>query len=262
MNRTVLIALFLFCGTLGARAQEIDKTAFKGYDTALVIYDMASGKTIDINPMRSAKRYAPCSTFKIYNTLIGLELNLLPGPNDPWYRWDGVHRAIDGWNKDLTLKEAFGVSAVPAFQALARQIGEQRMKHYIDAIHYGSQDISSGIDTFWLPRPGKSSILISAGEQAKLISDLLQNKLPFSPKNIQTLKDIMRSTTTDKGTLYGKTGTRMAEEGTGLLGWFVGFLESGGKTYTFACNITDGDDPSGKKARAIVESVLRSLNLF
>ena len=53
------------------------------------------------------------------------------------------------------------MSAVPAYQILAREIGEARMKEYIEKIGYGSQDISSGIDIFWLPRPDTTSIKIS-----------------------------------------------------------------------------------------------------
>jgi beta-lactamase class D len=89
---------------------------------------------------------------------------LIEGPDDPWYQWDGVHRDIDGWNQDLTLRKAFRVSAVPAFQILARQIGPERMQKYIDQMEYGSKDISAGVDIFWLPRPEKISIMISADE--------------------------------------------------------------------------------------------------
>ncbi len=245
-----------------SRAQEIPGSLLKGYNTALVVYDRSTGKTDRINPELSARRVAPCSTFKIYNTLIGLELGLLNGPDDPWYKWDGVHRDIEGWNKDLTLREAFRVSAVPAFQALARHIGEVRMKGYIEKIGYGSQDISAGIDTFWLPGANTKPIMISADEQVALLNKLLDGKLPFSEKNIAVLRDIMQVTKTEKGILYGKTGSEMNAEGKWSLGWFVGFLESRGNTYVFACNITGGENPFGKVAREIVEETFKAQGLL
>ncbi len=260
--RSILLSVGVLLGVSVSFAQDIERDLLQGYDAALVIHNRTTGETININSARSGQRLSPCSTFKIYNTLIGLELGLIKGPDEPCYRWDGVRRDIDGWNQDLTLRDAFRVSAVPAYQILARQIGEARMKEYIEKIGYGSQDISAGIDIFWLPRPDTTSIKISADEQVALLNKLLDNKLPFSPKNIAILRDIMQAEKTDKGTLYGKTGSGTGPDGKWNLGWFVGFFESGGTTYVFACNIIGGADPSGKVARTIVENVLRSKGLL
>ncbi len=258
--KKLIILLCLCLIPAFTNAQEIDKALLKDYNTALIIYNRYSGDVINIDPVLSARRLPPCSTFKIYNTLIGLELGLLKGSDDPWYKWDGVHRDIDGWNQDLTLREAFRASAVPAYQILARQIGLERMKKYIEDINYGTKDTSSGIDIFWLPQPGRVSIMISADEQVALLNKLFDGKLPFAEKNIALLKDIMEADKTEKGTLYGKTGSGTNSEG--QLGWYVGFLETKGTTYVFACNITGGKNPSGKAARAIVESVLKSKGLL
>jgi beta-lactamase class D len=256
----ILICFLLIAGHSFAR--QIDETFLHGYDAALVIYNRGSGEVINADLASGARRLSPCSTFKIYNTLIGLELGLIKGADDPWYEWDGVERFIDGWNQDLTLREAFKVSAVPAYQLLAREIGETRMKEYIEKIGYGSEDISAGIDVFWLPRPDVTSIKISAEEQADLLNKLLDGKLPFSAKNTAILRDIMLVEKTDKGVLYGKTGSGSGPDGEWNLGWFIGFLESGGVTYVFACNITGGKEPSGKTARSIVENIFRVKGLL
>jgi len=261
MKKFALIVGFLLMSAV-AFAQEIDRSLLQGYNAALVIYNRATGEMVNINPARANQRLAPCSTFKIYNTLIGLELGLIKDADEPWYKWDEVKRDIEGWNQDLTLREAFKVSAVPAYQILAREIGEARMKEYIEKIGYGSQDISSGIDIFWLPRPDTTSIKISADEQVALLNKLLDGQLPFSEKNIAILRDVMQAEKTDKGTLYGKTGSDMGPDGKWNLGWFIGFLEHNGTTYVFACNIIGGDNPSGKTARTIIESVFKSQNLL
>ncbi|NHQ60767.1 class D beta-lactamase [Chlorobium sp. BLA1] len=260
----LLLLLLLLFPALPAcsEAQEIDRKLFGEYDTALVIVNRSDGTVTDVNPALSARRISPCSTFKIYNTLIGLQLGLLRGADDPWYTWDGVHRDIDGWNRNLTLREAFRVSAVPSFQALASAIGHERMKRYIDRIGYGNREISSGIDSFWLPRPGRAGLLISASEQVALLNRLLDGRLPFSKKHLNTLRDIMLVAESPKGKLYGKTGSGRSAEGREELGWFVGFLESGGVEYAFACNITGGEHPSGKAARTIMERVFSAQNLL
>ena len=260
MNRlTLLLFLFLLL-PLHSRAQHIDKSLFMGYDTAFVLHNRSSDKTISVDTVRAAQRLAPCSTFKIYNTLIGLELGLLKRPDEPWYTWDGVHRNYDVWNRNLTLREAFRVSAVPAYQILARQIGVDSMRSYIEKISYGNEDISAGIDVFWLPDPGRVSIMISADEQVALLSKLLDGKLPFSEQNVAILRDVMQVAKTEKGVFYGKTGSGI--NAAGELGWFVGFVESRGEVYVFACNITGGENPSGAVAREIVERVLRAKGLL
>jgi beta-lactamase class D len=257
---TLFFGIILSVST--AFALDVDTSLLQGYDAALVIYNRTTGETVSIDPELSARRLSPCSTFKIYNTLIGLELGLIKGADAPWYQWDGVKRFIDGWNQDLTLREAFRVSPVPAYQILAREIGEAQMKEYIEKIGYGSQDISAGIDIFWLPRQDTTSIKISADEQADLLNKLLDGKLPFLAENIVILRDIMLVEKTDKGALYGKTGSGMDSDGNWNLGWFVGFLESGDTTYVFVCNVTGGESPSGVTAKKIVQDIFKSQGLL
>ena len=105
-------------------------------------------------------------------------------------------------------------------------------------------------------------MMISADEQVALLNDLFDGKLPFSQDNIATLKDIMRVAQTEKGTLYGKTGSGMNADGKWALGWFVGFLENDGGFYVFACNITGGEEPSGRAARSIVQDILTAQGLM
>ncbi|WP_169304718.1 class D beta-lactamase [Chloroherpeton thalassium] len=236
--------------------------ALDGRKGTLILMDCESGQINDFNPAASAEKLAPCSTFKIWNTLIGLQLGLISSPNEPFYKWDGEKRFIADWNKDLTLKEAFQVSCVPAFQALARKIGEKHMQTWLNKIHYGDGDISAGIDVFWLPRQGSKTILISPLEQVRLIHALLTNQLPFSEKAQSALKKIMLIRKTERGAFYGKTGSGFNQaRGAFNLGWFVGYVEVERKTYAFTCMI-QGENASGKVAREIVEDILKSKKLL
>ncbi|RJP90123.1 MAG: class D beta-lactamase [Desulfobacteraceae bacterium] len=236
-------------------------SAFAGRKGALVVIDCSSGAISNFHPDAAAEPLAPCSTFKIWNTLIGLELGVIASAAEPFYQWDGRTRAITAWNKDLMLKEAFQASCVPAFQNLARQIGPERMQHWIDKIGYGDRDISAGIDVFWLPAKGRKTVLISPMEQAQLMCKLVSGKLPFHEKSLAVIKEIMTTQKTDRGVLYGKTGSGADDRGTYILGWFAGYVESNGRTYAFACAV-QGEKIMGKDARAIVETVFEKQGLL
>ena len=260
--RYLLITLLLIPSLSNAQDQQQQEPMQFPDNVALVVFDRFIGDVNYVNQSQCERKFSPCSTFKIFNTLIGLELGLLPGPDDPWYTWDGITRGFEAWNKDLTLRQAFRVSCVPAFQGLARQIGAARMQNYINKIRYGTRDISSGIDFFWLPRSEENFLTISAIEQVELLTGLLDYKLPFSKNNIDVLTDIMRVYETDKATLYGKTGSSGTDvDETDRVGWFVGFLVTEETIYVFACNIT-GENPSGKAAREIVVQYFQSLDLL
>lgn len=258
--------LWMIAWAASVSAQEIipDRTVsdtLANHKGALVIIDCSSGVISDSRPETSSERFAPCSTFKIWNMLIGLEAGIITSGNEPFYHWDGITRSVADWNRDLTLKEAFRVSCVPAFQNLARQIGAERMQLWLDRLDYGDRDISAGIDVFWLPAKDRKPILISPMEQAQLMAQLATDRLPFSRKSLAELKDIMTVRKTDRGTLYGKTGSGTDDQGVFNLGWFVGYVESNQKTYAFACCM-QGENVMSKDARAIVETVFEKQELL
>lgn len=249
-----LSVLSLLAGSPESAEREI-RDALAGHVAAIVLIDCTSGKTTAFPNDKAGTRLAPCSTFKIFNTLIGLETGILNSPGQPFYKWDGVKRTVPAWNRDLTLEEAFRASCVPAFQALARRIGAESMQKWMKQIHYGDGDISGGIDVFWLPATGRKTILISPREQAELMHLLVTGRLPFHRKAIAALRKMMLLKTTDAGTLYGKTGSGTDDAGNFNLGWFVGFVESAGRTTTFAC-VVQGENVMSKQARELVESIL------
>ncbi len=235
--------------------------AFADLEGSIVIINCASGNAIRFNPQKASEKLPPCSTFKIWNTLIGFETGAISSPAEAFYRWDGETRSISSWNKDMTLKEAFAASCVPAFQALARKIGPEKMKAWIEKIGYGDRDISAGIDVFWLPAPGRKTILISAEQQAQLMRRLVSGEFAFSDKSCTALKEIMAAKRTDHGILYGKTGTGVCDAGERNVGWYVGYVESHGEKYAFAC-VVKGRHLMGKDARAIVEAVFEAQELL
>jgi beta-lactamase class D len=256
----------VFCGAIGIAMSAplplapIQK-AMKDRRGAFVIIDCASGEITDFDPKASAEKLPPCSTFKIWNALLGLEEGILSSPEQPFYQWDGVNRDIAAWNKDLNLRDAFQASCVPAFQNLADRLGADRMNRWLDTIGYGDKNTSAGLDVFWLPAPDRRTILISPREQAALLHKLVSGKLPIKTTSLQTLKHLMRVRETPAATLYGKTGSgTLSADGT-QLGWFVGFVESCERCFAFAAAV-QGTDAGGAETRSLVETILLDLNLL
>ncbi len=235
--------------------------AFGELDGALVLVDCSSDRVRIYRPDAANTCLPPCSTFKIVNSLIGIEEGFVTAPQQSFYQWDGIERSIPTWNRDLSFREAFQASCVPAFQNLARQIGSERMQGWIDKIGYGNRDISAGIDVFWLPSGGRQTILISPVEQARMIQRIIAGDVPFSSQTLAVLKDLMFIKNTEVGRLYGKTGSGTDANGTFVLGWFVGYVESKGNTYAFACT-AQGENVMSREARTIVESVLKEQGLL
>lgn len=231
------------------------RAAFGDRSGTFVMIDCDTGARGVFNPELAAEKLPPCSTFKIWNTLIGAETGLLTSPGQAFYRWDGVERFLPDWNKDLTLAEAFRASCVPAFQNLARDIGNERMRGWIDRLGYGDRDISAGLDVFWLPAQARKTILISPLEQAELLARLAEGKLPVQESTRALLRDVMKIRQSGGSVLFGKTGSGTRVHGRFNLGWFVGYTEGNGHTRAFACMLKGGT-ASGKDARALVELLL------
>jgi beta-lactamase class D len=259
-----LCALLLACATVAAEAAPAVEVRddlgkyFRGYAGTMVIYDQAGDRYIVYNEPQSGKRLSPCSTFKIYNSLIGLETGVLAAEDDnTLFKWDGTHRSIANWNRDHTLASATRDSAVWYFQELAARIGEKRMQEHLDGIGYGNRDISGGLTTFWL----RSSLRITAMEQVELLTRLYSGRLPFSPQNVAVVRKNITLATGEGTTFMGKTGSGF-EDGRWLLGWFVGCVEKPGGRYIFAVNIEAPDGANGGEARRITEAVLKDLDIL
>jgi beta-lactamase class D len=175
--------------------------------------------------------FLPASTFKIVNSLIALQTGVAASTNMV-IKWDGVQRSVDAWNKDLTMNEAFRVSAVPYYQEIARRIGKDTMQFWLDTLHYGSTKITSRIDTFWLD----NSLKITPDEQLGLVKRLYFGQLPFYSAYQDTVKKMMLFEDKPEYRLSYKTGWGVREN-SDQLGWMVGWIEENRHPYFFVLNI-------------------------
>jgi beta-lactamase class D len=201
----------------------------------------------------------PWSTFKIPNSLIALDSGLVRD-TEVTLTFDSKSFPIQKWwpeiwyKEPLSLRYAFKYSALPIYQTIAQKIGAESMSNYMKEFNYGNQDISSGIDSFWL----NESIKISAIEQVNFLQRYYKEQLPVSKAALSKLKSIMLVDSTDEYKLYAKTGAGGIEKDK-YLGWYVGFVENSRGVYYFALNI---DGPSFRKVGKIrIEAVMEQLKL-
>lgn len=178
--------------------------------------------------------YLPASTFKIVNSLIGLETGRISNERMV-IKWDGVTRDVADWNKDLTMEEAFKVSSVPYFQEVARRIGKDTMQHWLDSLgyasRYGRAKINK-IDSFWLD----NSVKTTPDEQMGLVKKLYFDQLPFQKRTSAIVKNVMVMEKNSNYVLAYKTGLGFRENGNAL-GWIIGWIEENKHPHFFALNI-------------------------
>ncbi|MBA2942548.1 class D beta-lactamase [Paenibacillus sp. CGMCC 1.16610] len=223
---------------------------FHGISGTIVIKNLKTDNMYTYNLPRSTQRFTPESSFKVPNALIGLEEHAVEDEYEV-KRWDGIVREFDIWNRDHTLASAMRNSAIWYYQAMARDIGPERMQSNLNRIGYGNQDISGGIDKFWL----NSSLTISAQEQVQFIENLVEETLPFHEQTMKTVKRIMIDNEQDAYTVHGKTGTRLSDMG---LGWYIGYVETDKASWVFATNV----DSSGTTAKTITLECLKQLHIL
>jgi beta-lactamase class D len=196
-----------------------------------VLLDARRGELVGSNRARALTRYTPASTFKIPNSLIGLSLGVVASVDTVLpYRSDAPPFS-PAWAKDMGLREAIAVSNVPIYQELARRIGLERMQVALNRLDYGNRAIGTQVDTFWLLGP----LAISAVEQTRFLDRLARQVLPMPLAAQRAVREI---TLVERGPgweIHAKTGWQNGP-GPGV-GWWVGWLEQGGRAYPFALNL-------------------------
>ena len=206
----------------------------------------------------------PASTFKIINLLIALETKTIRDENEI-VKWIGKTDTLKyGYRPeiyhDMSVKEAFEVSAGWVFVELAKKIGRENYKKYLKACNYGNLNLSENNDDFW----NFGKFAISPINQVEFIKNLYEEKLPFSKHNVEIAKRVMITEKTDNFTIRAKTGwTRDNNVNTG---WWVGAVETNDNTYFFAtCLLQDRKNNRadfGSCRKDITKKIFRDLEFI
>ncbi|MFN8252098.1 MAG: class D beta-lactamase [Ferruginibacter sp.] len=218
----------------------------------------SSGEITVYNMKYDTMRFLPASTFKIVNSLIGLQTGVIT--NDTMMiKWDGKQRPVEEWNRDMGMTEAFKVSCVPYYQEVARRVGKDSMQQWLNRLGYGNKKIGGAVDTFWLD----NSLKISPDEQLGLLKKLYFDMLPFRKSAHEIVKTVMLQ---EDNTLYKlsyKTGWAHDENGNNI-GWLNGWVEENNHVYFFVTFIKGGPAPMDmKKIRLdITKGILKQLGFL
>jgi beta-lactamase class D len=199
----------------------------KGVNGCFVLLDKRRGVMMTNDWFAAQTQKTPASTFKILNSLIALESSAIPDENYT-LKWDGVERQFPNWNRDHDLRSAYKYSVVWYYQEMARRVGVDTMKYWLDKVSYGNADTAGGEDQFWLT----GNLRISPIEQIQFLQKLETGQLPFSKHTLNTVKNIMIQDSSSKYVIRWKTGwgNQDGED----IGWIVGYMEVGADVYYFA----------------------------
>ena len=259
-----LLPFLFFLACCSPNNVEIDNSLKKHFDENKVtgcfaLLDNGTGKFTIYNLARYRdSSYLPASTFKIVNSLIGLQTGKISG-DSMVIKWDGVKRRPE-WDKDLNMYNAFRVSAVNYYQEVARRIGKDTMQFWLDSIKYGTRQIRTQIDSFWLD----NSLKITPDEQLGLVKKLYFNELtPFFRSYQETVKRAMLFEDEPNYRLGYKTGWGFTEKDHSL-GWVVGWIEENNHPYFFVLNIESPDRnfDMWKVRMKMLKDILKQLGFF
>lgn len=259
----VLLILLLFLTVSGfAKSAWQERTDWDKYfktaqvEGCFLLYDLQKREYYSYNRRRVDTPFIPASTFKFFNSLVALETGAVKDENEV-LKWDGVNRRFPQWNKDHDMKTAFQNSTVWFYQEMARRIGTKRMRHYLSKARYGNRNIGGGIDQFWLT----GNLRTTARQQIDFLVKFHRNKLPFSARTINIVKNFSVVETTDKYILRAKSGWAF-DMPSPQIGWWVGYVEREGKAYFFALNIDVKRDEDLAARTAITKSILRDMKII
>ena len=231
---------------------------------SITLYDYNAKKWISSDLADSNHPTLPASTFKIINTLIALETQVIADENEtiPWpgstdtvkygYRPEIYH--------DMSMKDAFQASAGWAYVELAKKIGKDQYRNYLSACHYGNVDLSIADDDFW----NFGNFTISPANQIKILVGVYEETLPFRKESFEILKRIMIEEQSEDYTLRAKTG--WTRDGGKDTGWWVGYVERDDNVYFFATRLVKDRatiNPNFRRCRKeITKAVLKQLGIL
>lgn len=267
-----LLLLFTIAGTMASCTQnnvKEDDSPKKYFDEnnvdgCFALFNNGTGDFTIYNLKRYRdSTYLPASTFKIINSLIGLQTGSISS-DSMVIPWDGVQRSVEAWNKDLNMYEAFRASSVPYYQEVARRIGKDTMQFWLDSLKYGAGKDKkpykiSKIDSFWLD----NSLKLTPDQNLGVVKQLYFDELPFFKIYQQKVKHAMLFEDNSNYKLAYKTGWGITDK-RHALGWVVGWIEENKHPYFFVLNIESSNpdyDMSTVRLK-ILKDILKEYGFF
>lgn len=235
-----------------------------GVEGSTTIYDYKNKKWYFTDQQDAEIKSLPASTFKILNSLILLENKILKDENEI-YKWDKLPKShfgvrINAWEQDTDLKSAYQNSTVWFYEKASQHIKRDTYKKTLRKISYGNNVLNQEDVDFW----NYGDFAISPKNQVEFLIKLYENKLPFSHRNIHTVKQLMVSENNVNYIFRDKTGwtQRHGKD----IGWWVGYLETKENVFFFATRLTkdiNEDNPNFMRGRMeVTKKILKEINSY
>ena len=235
-----------------ALAEQFRKANVEG---TFVVLDLRTWEMTGYNKGRASTQFVPASSFKIANTLIGLTVGAVRNV-DEVIEYGGQPQPVKEWERNMSLREAIVLSNVAIYQTLARRIGLNRMGKALENLDYGNRKIGEAVDRFWLDGP----LQISPIEQVTFIAKLVSHRLPVSETAQTQTQEILLKEKGEGWGLWAKSGWQnYPNEG---VGWWVGWVNSGGANYAFALNMDMTSAEMGPMREELSRACLKSMGLL
>ncbi|WP_149359592.1 penicillin-binding transpeptidase domain-containing protein [Lolliginicoccus suaedae] len=209
-----------------------------GVEGSFVVFDASTGSATVVGEDDATSPTVPASTFKIPNSLIALHTGAVDNI-DEVLPYGGEPQLLPAWERDMSMREALPISAVPIYQEIARRVGHERMSDMVEQFGYGNEDIGGEdtIDTFWLTGP----LEITPVEQARFMARVGERDVPVASEIVDAMSELLREDRDDTGpAVYGKTG--LAFDFDPAPGWYAGWVDDDGSIAGFALRIEVAED--------------------
>ncbi len=265
----VIIALiFTACSTNNVT---VDDSLKQYFDSAGVrgdfgLFDNGQGHFTLYNLARFRdSEYIPGATFDIVQSLVAIQTGVARDEHTPVLGSDSmivdrVHPRMAA--PRMTLSQAFragGDSDNLGFRDLARLLGHDTLKKWIDSLRYGNKDMGGSADSFWLT----GSLKINSDEQLGLIKKLYFGQLPFYRRSQEAVRSMMLTESNSNYKLVYKTGGARPSGGPAV-GWVVGWVEENKHPYFFVLNLESdrADADLAGIGLELVKKLLRPMGFF
>lgn len=206
-----------------------------GVEGSIAIYDLKNHAWIVSDTIGINFETLPASTFKIINLLIALETRTIEDENEI-VKWGGSTDTVKyGYRpdiyRDMSVKEAFELSAGWVYVELSKRIGKDTYREYLTKCGYGNANLTQDDPDFW----NFGGFAISPKNQVEFIKSLYEEKLPFSKHNIDIVKRVMVTESTDDYVIHAKTG--WTRENNINTGWWTGYIDTKDGAFIFATRL-------------------------
>jgi beta-lactamase class D len=202
--------------------------------------------------------YQPAATFDILQSVIAIQSGvvkddsseILPGITlEQAFQspsWIGKKEGQELWENNIS-------------RTLARRIGRDTLKKWIDSLQYGNKYMGGDPIEFW----SNNSLKINSDQQLGLLKKLYFGQLPFFRRPQQIVCAMMTAESNSNYQLRYKTAQGIKEDGRAI-GWIMGWVEENKHPYFFVVNLesTAPGKDLGKAGLAIAKSVLLQLGFF